>query len=213
MHHVAFVRSPHAHARIRGIDVKPALNRPGVVAVVTGQDLQPQCGPMPIGGGEGGAAASRRRYAADPLPALDRPRPPRRRGGGRGHRRTPERRRRRPPTSRSTGSRCPRWPTSSAALADGAPQLFDDAPKNIEHENHASRRGDPDAAFAKATTRGQAAHEQPAALRRADGAARGPGRARSQPRGGADGVGTHQAPHVLRGDSPTRSACSRTRSA
>ena len=30
LHYVAFVRSPHAHARIRGIDASAALKRPGV---------------------------------------------------------------------------------------------------------------------------------------------------------------------------------------
>ncbi len=34
-----FVRSPHAHARIRSIDAKAALAMPGVVAVLTGTDL------------------------------------------------------------------------------------------------------------------------------------------------------------------------------
>ncbi len=33
-----FLRSPHAHARIRSIDVKPALKMPGVLAVYTGKD-------------------------------------------------------------------------------------------------------------------------------------------------------------------------------
>ncbi len=37
--HCAFVRSPHAHARIGGIDVADAQALPGVVAVFTGQDL------------------------------------------------------------------------------------------------------------------------------------------------------------------------------
>ena len=37
--HAAFVRSPHAHARIRGIDVSAARATPGVVAVYTGKDL------------------------------------------------------------------------------------------------------------------------------------------------------------------------------
>ncbi|HVC34695.1 MAG TPA: molybdopterin cofactor-binding domain-containing protein [Chloroflexota bacterium] len=37
--YVAFVRSPHAHARITRIDVSRAQSAPGVVAVVTGQDL------------------------------------------------------------------------------------------------------------------------------------------------------------------------------
>ncbi|MCS6853442.1 MAG: molybdopterin-dependent oxidoreductase, partial [Elioraea sp.] len=35
-----FVRSPHAHAEIGGIDVSAALALPGVVAVVTGADLR-----------------------------------------------------------------------------------------------------------------------------------------------------------------------------
>jgi len=37
--HVVFVRSPHAHARIVGIDAQAALRRPGVVAVWTGADV------------------------------------------------------------------------------------------------------------------------------------------------------------------------------
>jgi carbon-monoxide dehydrogenase large subunit len=37
--HACFVRSPHAHARILGIDAQAALEMPGVVAVVTGADL------------------------------------------------------------------------------------------------------------------------------------------------------------------------------
>ncbi|MGG1659925.1 xanthine dehydrogenase family protein molybdopterin-binding subunit [Brevibacillus sp. NRS-1366] len=39
MLHGAFVRSPHAHARIVGIDISKALALPGVVAVYTGADL------------------------------------------------------------------------------------------------------------------------------------------------------------------------------
>jgi aerobic carbon-monoxide dehydrogenase large subunit len=39
MVHVVFVRSPHAHARIRGIDASAARRMPGVVAVVTGEEL------------------------------------------------------------------------------------------------------------------------------------------------------------------------------
>jgi len=38
MLHVAFVRSPHAHARVRALDAAPALAQPGVVAVATGTD-------------------------------------------------------------------------------------------------------------------------------------------------------------------------------
>src|SRR6185295_7506247 len=39
MAHVAFVRSPHAHAKIRSIDATDAKKAPGVVAVVTGAEL------------------------------------------------------------------------------------------------------------------------------------------------------------------------------
>jgi carbon-monoxide dehydrogenase large subunit len=41
MVHVAFVRSPHAHAKIVSIDTAAAKQAPGVVAVVTGKDLLP----------------------------------------------------------------------------------------------------------------------------------------------------------------------------
>jgi carbon-monoxide dehydrogenase large subunit len=37
--HLAFLRSPHAHARIVAIDTSPALAIPGVLAVLTGADL------------------------------------------------------------------------------------------------------------------------------------------------------------------------------
>lgn len=40
MHHACIVRSPHAAARIKSINTKPALERPGVVAVFTGEDVK-----------------------------------------------------------------------------------------------------------------------------------------------------------------------------
>ena len=43
MLHVAFVRSPHAHARIASIDAASARALPGVAAVVTGEDMVPVC--------------------------------------------------------------------------------------------------------------------------------------------------------------------------
>ncbi len=39
MAHVALVRSPHAHARIKSIDAAQAKKAPGVIAVVTGAEL------------------------------------------------------------------------------------------------------------------------------------------------------------------------------
>ena len=40
MHHACVVRSTHAAARIKSLNVKPALERPGVVAVFTGEDVK-----------------------------------------------------------------------------------------------------------------------------------------------------------------------------
>jgi carbon-monoxide dehydrogenase large subunit len=40
MKHAVFVRSPHAHAQIKKIDVKQAQAMPGVVAVLTGKELK-----------------------------------------------------------------------------------------------------------------------------------------------------------------------------
>jgi aerobic carbon-monoxide dehydrogenase large subunit len=45
--HVAFVRSPHAHANISRLDAKPARQASGVVAVVTGDEVA-HLGPMPV---------------------------------------------------------------------------------------------------------------------------------------------------------------------
>src|SRR3712207_3526001 len=47
--HVAFVRSPYAHARVLGVDPSAALARSGVVAVITGEDIRAECRPMPMG--------------------------------------------------------------------------------------------------------------------------------------------------------------------
>ena len=48
MLHVAFVRSVHAHARLRGIDASAALARPGVAAVYTAEDLGDYWQPGPL---------------------------------------------------------------------------------------------------------------------------------------------------------------------
>jgi carbon-monoxide dehydrogenase large subunit len=149
LHHVAFVRSPHAHARIRGIDVSAASRRPGVVAVVTGADLKPHCGPVPVDqasseGGSGESSIGRKHYAL----SIDR--------------------------VRYVGEivaavvatteavavdavadvavdwePLPAVSDPVAARKPGAAQVHADAPGNIEHENRITA-GDPDAAFAKA---------------------------------------------------------------
>jgi len=49
MLYAAFHRSPHAHARIRSIDVSAARQAPGVVAVLTGNDIEGVLGAIPWG--------------------------------------------------------------------------------------------------------------------------------------------------------------------
>jgi aerobic carbon-monoxide dehydrogenase large subunit len=46
--HVAFLRSDHAHARLRGVDVAAARRRPGVMAVYTAADLGDYWRPGPL---------------------------------------------------------------------------------------------------------------------------------------------------------------------
>jgi carbon-monoxide dehydrogenase large subunit len=48
MHHACIVRSPHGAAKIKSINVKPATNLPGVVAVFIGKDTE-KVGPVPCG--------------------------------------------------------------------------------------------------------------------------------------------------------------------
>jgi aerobic carbon-monoxide dehydrogenase large subunit len=150
MHHVVFVRSPHAHARIRSIDTAAALKRPGVRAVVTGADIRKHCQPLPAaGGGEGGAtdadtikgrkhfplSIGRVRHVGEAVAAV---------------------------IAESEAiavdaaadvivdwESLPAVSEPVAAMAEGAPLLHDDAPRNIEHENRITK-GEPDAAFARA---------------------------------------------------------------
>ena len=46
--HAAIVRSPHAHARILGMDASAALAMPGVIAVLTFADFADRAKPIPI---------------------------------------------------------------------------------------------------------------------------------------------------------------------
>ncbi len=47
MLHAALLRSPYAHARIRGIDTAKARELPGVIAVLTAADVNASCGAVP----------------------------------------------------------------------------------------------------------------------------------------------------------------------
>lgn len=48
MLHTAFLRSPHAHARIRSVDTSAARRQPGVAGVYTAEDLGDLGRPTPL---------------------------------------------------------------------------------------------------------------------------------------------------------------------
>jgi carbon-monoxide dehydrogenase large subunit len=79
MVHVAFGRSPHAHAVVRGVDVERARRAPGVVGVLTGADTARLCRPfrgvlLHYKGMKTGAmlplAVDRVRYVGEPVVAI-----------------------------------------------------------------------------------------------------------------------------------------------
>src|SRR5881628_1333177 len=77
MVYVSLVRSPHAHARIRRIDTSAATKEPGVVAVLTGKDLE-ATGVLPVfitvpsmnGSKHMPLATDKVRYAGDAIAAV-----------------------------------------------------------------------------------------------------------------------------------------------
>lgn len=149
MHHVAFVRSPYPHARIRSIDASAALSRPGVVAVVEGRDLLEAYGPLPFSGGEGGDQAGwtqrpfshyaisvdRVRHTGEIVAAVIAA--------------TPQ------AAADGVADVVVDWEPLPAvvdmeqAARPDAPRLFDQLPSNVDHVWH-RRHGDVEAAFASA---------------------------------------------------------------
>jgi 4-hydroxybenzoyl-CoA reductase subunit alpha len=66
----AILRSPLAHARIRGIDTARARELPGVRAVITGEDCDTPYGVIPIAQNEYPLARERVRYRGEPVAAV-----------------------------------------------------------------------------------------------------------------------------------------------
>jgi len=66
----AILRSPLAHARIRGIEMRAARAVPGVRAVVTGDDCDVPYGVIPIAQNEFPLARERVRYRGEPIAAV-----------------------------------------------------------------------------------------------------------------------------------------------
>lgn len=69
--HAAILRSAFAHARIAGLDVSAALAHPGVIGVLTGEDVVAMSNPFPVGVENPppyyAAAHEVARYAGEPL--------------------------------------------------------------------------------------------------------------------------------------------------
>lgn len=67
MAHAKLLRSPHPHARILSIDTRRALEMPGVLAVMTGEDLPTRHGAIPIAQDETALAIDKVRYVGEPV--------------------------------------------------------------------------------------------------------------------------------------------------
>jgi len=64
------LRSPHPHARIISIDTRNAMELPGVLAVITGEDLPQRFGILPSSQDEYALAIDKVRYVGDPVAAV-----------------------------------------------------------------------------------------------------------------------------------------------
>ena len=200
MLHVAFVRSPHAHARVGRIDASAALKRPGVRLVLTGADIKKHSAPIPPGasageGGGGDAQASvgrqhyalsldRVRHVGEPVAAVVADTAA--------------------VAEDAVGDVVVDWEPLPAivdmfaAMQSGAPQLHESAPGNIEHKNQI-KGGDPDAVFARAKKVVKVRMNS----QRLSGVAMEPRACVAAPDGATGGIvvwTSHQAPHNQRAD-------------
>jgi len=147
---VAFVRSPHAHARVVAIDAKSAKSMPGVVAVLTGADLKTDgIGPLPDGQGlkradgkemcgppHDALVLDTARYVGEPVAAV-----------------FAQTRIQAEDAAEQVSVEYKELPavvTIEAATAKGAPVLWADAPGNIAAQTEFGKKDVCDAAFAKA---------------------------------------------------------------
>src|SRR5438445_2002739 len=64
------LRSTRPHARIKRIDLSRALAHPGVVAIVTGEDMPEKMGIMPSTQDETALAVDKVRYVGEPVAAV-----------------------------------------------------------------------------------------------------------------------------------------------
>ena len=144
------VRSPHAHARIKGVDIATASKMPGVVAVFTGADMAKEnVGGLPCGwqihNKDGSPMAepphpvladAKVRHVGDPVAVAIAA--------------TREQARDAAEAVVVDYEVLPAAPTMEAALKPGAPQLHDGAPGNVCYDWHIGDKAVVDAAFAGA---------------------------------------------------------------
>ena len=128
-------RSPHAHAEIVRVDVSRARALPGVIAIITGDDCDTPFGIIPIVQNEFPMARDRVRYRGEPVAAVA-------------------------AIDDATAERAlrlikmevrplPAYFEADTAREDGAVNLHDDRPGNLEREVH-TEFGDVDAGFKNA---------------------------------------------------------------
>ena len=70
MLYAKLLRSPHPHARITRIDTTAALQRPGVVSVITGKDVPIPYGILPVSQDEEALCGEKVRMVGDPVAAV-----------------------------------------------------------------------------------------------------------------------------------------------
>ena len=144
------VRSPHAHARIRGIDARAALAAPGMLAVLTAEDLAAD--------GIGNLPTDRNRKRRDGSAAFPTPRPALARGRAR-HVGDPvalviaETHEAAVDAAEQVAVDYEPLPAVAAAmdaLRPGAPAVWDEAPDNVAFLAQAGQREAVDQAFTRA---------------------------------------------------------------
>ncbi|PWC46537.1 xanthine dehydrogenase family protein molybdopterin-binding subunit [Azospirillum sp. TSA6c] len=150
MTHAVHVRSPYAHARVLGIDFTDAAAMPGVVAVLTGADMEAdKVGSLPCGwqihSKDGSPmkepphyplARDRVRYVGDAVAVVIAE--------------TREQARDAAEMVVVDYEELPAVGSSTRAVAGGAPLVHDDAPDNVCYDWHLGDRAAVDAAFANA---------------------------------------------------------------
>jgi carbon-monoxide dehydrogenase large subunit len=146
--HVGILRSVYGHAKINGIDTAAAKAYPGVIAVFPGKELRELEKPMPHGEGEtGGGQKGMVTISTQPL-ATDRVRHV---GQALAVVVAEDRYVARDALDLIEVEYEPLEVVTDVerAIADGAPQLYDDVPHNTAY-TWTRKRGEPDAAFAAA---------------------------------------------------------------